>query len=165
MEHWGGNGTYPLNRSYTYGFQEQERQEETGWNSFKWRNYDASLGRCFNVDPLSEAYGNQSHYNFSENRVIDAREIEGLESQVINEQGDMIVNGYSLSHTEYTKGTDGTININEIVVGNRQPNISYNFSSSQLNNVPTMGPTPHTFGNTLQDFRNSQAPGGIVGDF
>lgn len=89
MEHWGGNGTYPLNRSYTYGFQEQERQEETGWNSFKWRNYDSSLGRFFNVDPLSEVYAYQSHYNFSENRVTDAREIEGLEADILNEsEGD-----------------------------------------------------------------------------
>lgn len=130
MEHWGGNGTYPLNRSYTYGFQEQERQEETGWSSFKWRNYDPSLGRFFNVDPLSEAYAYQSHYNFSENRVIDAREIEGLESQVINEQGDMIVNGYSLSHTEYTKGADGTINIAEVNLGTFSAPSNQNNSSN-----------------------------------
>lgn len=89
MEYWGGNGTYPINRSYSYGFQEQERQEETGWNSFKWRNYDASLGRFFNTDPLSEVYAYQSHYNFSENRVTDAREIEGLEADLLNEsEGD-----------------------------------------------------------------------------
>lgn len=87
MEYWGGNGTYPVNRSYTYGFQEQERQEETGWNSFKWRNYDPTLGRFFNVDSLSEVYAYQSHYNFSENRVIDAREIEGLEAKEVNDTG------------------------------------------------------------------------------
>ena len=62
----------------------QEKQQETGWNSFKWRNYDPSMGRFFNVDPLSEKYAYQSHYNFSENRVVNAREFEGLESVVIN---------------------------------------------------------------------------------
>ncbi|MBE4948324.1 hypothetical protein [Chryseobacterium culicis] len=41
--------------------------------------------RFFNIDPLSEKYAYQSHYNFSENRVIDARELEGLESVKINE--------------------------------------------------------------------------------
>ncbi|WEK69067.1 MAG: DUF6443 domain-containing protein [Candidatus Chryseobacterium colombiense] len=80
LEYFGANGTYPLNRSYFYGFQEQERQEETGWNSFRWRNYDPSMGRFFNVDPLSEKYAYQSHYNFSENRVVNSRELEGLEA-------------------------------------------------------------------------------------
>ncbi|WP_336717108.1 DUF6443 domain-containing protein [Chryseobacterium mucoviscidosis] len=79
MEYFGANGTYPLNRQYFYGFQEQEKQEQTGWNTFKWRNYDPTMGRFFNVDPLSEKYAYQSHYNFSENRVVDSRELEGLE--------------------------------------------------------------------------------------
>lgn len=43
------------------------------------------VGRFFNVDPLSEKYSYQSHYNFSENRVVDARELEGLEKVQINE--------------------------------------------------------------------------------
>ena len=43
------------------------------------------VGRFFNVDPLSEKYAYQSHYNFSENRVINAREIEGLEAEDTNE--------------------------------------------------------------------------------
>lgn len=37
------------------------------------------VGRFFNVDPLAEKYSYQSPYNFSENRVIDGRELEGLE--------------------------------------------------------------------------------------
>ena len=42
------------------------------------------IGRFFNVDPLSERYEYQSHYNFSENRVIDGFELEGLEVVLIN---------------------------------------------------------------------------------
>ncbi|KFF01818.1 hypothetical protein IX38_15055 [Chryseobacterium luteum] len=53
--------------------------QETGWYSFKWRNYMPDVGRFFNIDPLSEKYAYQSHYNFSENRVVDGRELEGLE--------------------------------------------------------------------------------------
>lgn len=68
--------TSPLN----YKFQEQELQE-SGFYSFKWRNYMPDVGRFFNVDPLSEKYAYQSHYNFSENRVVNAREIEGLEAK------------------------------------------------------------------------------------
>lgn len=33
---------------------------------------------------MSEKYSYQSHYNFSENRVVDARELEGLEAVHIN---------------------------------------------------------------------------------
>jgi RHS repeat-associated protein len=74
-----GQGSYK-----NYKYQEQELQE-TGFYSFKWRNYMPDLGRFFNIDPLSEKYSFQSHYNFSENRVIDARELEGLEAVLIND--------------------------------------------------------------------------------
>ena len=74
-----------FNTVYNYKFQEQERQNELGlnWDSFKWRNYDYAIGRFMNIDPLSEKYAYQSHYNFSENRVIDARELEGLEAEIL----------------------------------------------------------------------------------
>lgn len=39
------------------------------------------MGRFFNIDPLSEKYSYQSHYNFSENRVVDNVELEGLEGE------------------------------------------------------------------------------------
>lgn len=65
--------------NYKYSSQGQEKQMETGWSSYRWRNYDAAMGRFFNVDPLSEKYAYQSHYNFSENRVVDNVELEGLE--------------------------------------------------------------------------------------
>uniref|UniRef100_UPI000ACB6785 RHS repeat-associated core domain-containing protein n=1 Tax=Chryseobacterium sp. CCH4-E10 TaxID=1768758 RepID=UPI000ACB6785 len=66
------------NPAYQYKFQGQELQE-TGWYSFKWRNYMSDVGRFFNIDPLAEKYNTWTPYAFSGNRVIDAREIEGLE--------------------------------------------------------------------------------------
>lgn len=68
--------------SYNVKYQGQERQDELGlnWDSFKWRNYDYALGRFMSIDPLSEKYAYQSPYNFSENRVVDCRELEGLEA-------------------------------------------------------------------------------------
>jgi len=120
-----------LSPDYTYSFQEQEKQQETGWYSFKWRNYDPTMARFFNVDPLSEKYAYQSHYNFSENRVVDGVELEGLEASIINKAGDMNINGYGLSHSEYTQGSDGTINIQEVVV-------TYN-PTSHLNSMSAPG--------------------------
>lgn len=72
-----GTGSYK-----NYKYQGQELQE-TGFYSFKWRNYMPDVGRFFNVDPLTEEYPTWSPYVFSGNRVIDAREIEGLEPHVL----------------------------------------------------------------------------------
>lgn len=64
-----------------YKYQGQERQDELGlnWDSFKWRNYDYAIGRFMCIDPLAEKYTYNSPYAFAENRVIDGRELEGLE--------------------------------------------------------------------------------------
>ena len=73
------NAFNSLSPNYLYAFQEQEKQQETGWHSFKWRNYDPSFVRFFNIDPLAETYAYQSPFNFSENSVVAHRELEGLE--------------------------------------------------------------------------------------
>lgn len=65
-------------------FQDQERDETTGWVQFKWRNHMPEIGRFFNIDPLSEKYVYNSTYAFSENRLIDGVELEGLEWYGVN---------------------------------------------------------------------------------
>ncbi|PWN72240.1 hypothetical protein C1631_006475 [Chryseobacterium phosphatilyticum] len=72
--------------NYTYSSQGQEKQRETGWSSYRWRNYDSAMGRFFNVDPLAETYHTWSPFAFSGNRVVDARELEGLEPKKVNEE-------------------------------------------------------------------------------
>ena len=79
LEHNGYNNINSSLTSYKRSYQGQEKQEETDWLSFKWRNYDPTFARFFNVDPLSEKFTYNGVYNFSENRVIDGRELEGLE--------------------------------------------------------------------------------------
>ncbi|WP_244428681.1 RHS repeat-associated core domain-containing protein [Flavobacterium sp. B17] len=83
MKHEGYN-SLAGNSAYKYKYQGQELQTETGWYSFKWRNYMPDLGRFFNIDPLAEKYNTWTPYAFSGNRVIDARELEGLEPVEIN---------------------------------------------------------------------------------
>ncbi|PKP23960.1 MAG: hypothetical protein CVU03_14105, partial [Bacteroidetes bacterium HGW-Bacteroidetes-2] len=72
--------------TYKYKFQGQEHQDEFGlnWDSFKYRNYMPDIGRFFNVDPLTEKYNSWSPFAFSGNRVIDARELEGLEPHSVH---------------------------------------------------------------------------------
>jgi RHS repeat-associated protein len=62
-------------------FQGQEHIDELnlGWDSFKWRNHQPDIGRFFGIDPFSEKYVYNSPYAFSENDVVAAIELEGLE--------------------------------------------------------------------------------------
>jgi len=71
-------------------FQGQEHIDDLGlnWDSFKWRNHQPDIGRFFNVDPLADKYVYNSPYAFAENRVIDGRELEGLEW--VNAKGQQI---------------------------------------------------------------------------
>jgi RHS repeat-associated protein len=68
---------------YRYGFQGQEMDNEIKGvgNSinYKYRMHDPRIGRFFALDPLAPKYPHNSPYAFSENRVIDGIELEGLE--------------------------------------------------------------------------------------
>uniref|UniRef100_UPI00286AD418 DUF4329 domain-containing protein n=1 Tax=Flavobacterium sp. TaxID=239 RepID=UPI00286AD418 len=81
---------------YQYKFQSQERQDELGlnWDSFKWRNYDFAIGRFMSIDPLTEEYHTWSPYVFSGNRVIDSRELEGLEPLSVHSTMDAAANNF-----------------------------------------------------------------------
>ena len=50
------------------------------WVQFKWRNHDPQIGRFVEIDPLSDKYVYNSTYAFSENKVTNDVELEGLES-------------------------------------------------------------------------------------
>ncbi len=104
------NYTVTTQNAYQYKYQGQELQE-TGFYSFKWRNYMPDVARFFNIDPLAEKYPTWGPYVFSGNRVIDARELEGLEAVVLtNIEGKMIVD----FHVKVTPKSDMTTqNIND----------------------------------------------------
>lgn len=74
---------YSSSESYRYQFQNQEVDNEIKGSgnsiNFKFRMHDPRLGRFFAVDPLHKKYPWNSTYAFSENRLIDSRELEGLE--------------------------------------------------------------------------------------
>jgi len=77
--------------NYRYGFQGQEMDNEIKGEgnslNYTFRMHDPRVGRFFVTDPLEKSYPWNSPYAFSENRVIDAIELEGLESfRVIKEQ-------------------------------------------------------------------------------
>jgi RHS repeat-associated protein len=71
-------------RAYLYGFQGQERDNEFKGDgnsvNYKYRVHDPRLGRFLSIDPLAPKYAHNSPYAFSENIVINAIELEGLEA-------------------------------------------------------------------------------------
>jgi len=70
---------------YRYGFQGQEMDNEIKGEgnsiNYTFRMHDPRIGRFFAVDPLFKQYAYNSPFAFSENRVIDAVELEGLEQR------------------------------------------------------------------------------------
>ncbi|MEO6175601.1 MAG: deaminase domain-containing protein [Flavobacterium circumlabens] len=78
-------------KEYRYGFQGQEKDDELKGEgnsiNYTFRMHDPRIGRFFAVDPLTKEYPHNSPYAFSENRVIDAVELEGLESARLSFQG------------------------------------------------------------------------------
>ncbi|MEC3906135.1 papain fold toxin domain-containing protein [Tamlana sp. 2201CG12-4] len=69
--------------SYRYGFQGQEKDDEIKGEgnslNYKFRMHDPRVGRFFAVDPLERDYPYYSPYVFSGNKVIQFKELEGLE--------------------------------------------------------------------------------------
>ncbi|WP_146744006.1 RHS repeat domain-containing protein [Aequorivita antarctica] len=81
-------GRHANTSNYRYGFQGQEMDDEIKGEgnsiNYKYRMHDPRVGRFFAVDPLAHDYPWLSTYQFSGNRVIDAVELEGLETYLIH---------------------------------------------------------------------------------
>lgn len=94
------NTTEPFHNGnlHRYGFQGQEKDDEIKGEgnsvNYKYRMHDPRIGRFFSLDPLAPNYPWNSPYAFSENRVIDGIEWEGLEVALIGKQSSV---GFVLS--------------------------------------------------------------------
>ncbi len=81
---------------YRFGFQGQEADNKIGGLgqhlNYTFRNYDSWAIRFGAIDPLAGKYPYWSPFAFSGNRVIDSRELEGLEPaySIYNKDGHVI---------------------------------------------------------------------------
>jgi outer membrane protein OmpA-like peptidoglycan-associated protein len=73
--------SWSVGSGYRYGFQAQEGELEisTGTICFSFRVDDTRIGRFFTLDPMLYRFPELSPYAFSGNRVIDAKELLGLQ--------------------------------------------------------------------------------------
>jgi predicted alpha/beta-fold hydrolase len=125
------------------------------------------MGRFMNIDPLSEKYSYQSHYNFSENRVIDARELEGLEAVKLNEGTKNLiiaVQGWSggnpaKGHTQIKSENVAKNSFSRTLMeayGSRSDTQVAVFSASMNSR------TPDDISKSIQDFRKMSPDGKLV---
>ncbi|QJP35152.1 RHS repeat-associated core domain-containing protein [Nonlabens sp. Ci31] len=76
-----------------FGFGGKELQDELGleWMDFHARNYDASLGRWMNVDPLAEKFVAWSPYVYVHNNPINMTDPTGMEAEWVPDQNGNLI--------------------------------------------------------------------------
>ncbi|AXG67853.1 Rhs_assc_core: RHS repeat-associated core domain protein [Kordia sp. SMS9] len=79
MKHKGYNNAI-VGRDHNYGLGDKEEQSELGleWIDITARNYDASLGRWMNIDPLTEEMLRHSPYNYAFDNPIKFYDPNGM---------------------------------------------------------------------------------------
>lgn len=109
------NSVQNVRINYVYGFQGQESDDEIKGEgnsyNYTYRMHDPRIGRFFAVDPLAPQYPHNSPYAFSENRVIDGVELEGLEYKNMTNLGQVYRTkewGTITNTFDFTGGGKGT---------------------------------------------------------
>ncbi|WP_394748247.1 fibronectin type III domain-containing protein [Spongiimicrobium salis] len=62
---------------YRYNGKEEQDELDLDWIDYGWRNYEASIGRWFNIDPHSENYFTYSPFNYVMNMPLMATDPDG----------------------------------------------------------------------------------------
>ncbi len=73
-------GSGRLKNNYKFQGQELNDNFDVYYYEFKYRQHDLQIGRFTQIDPLSDKYEYNSTYAFSENKVTNHIELEGLEA-------------------------------------------------------------------------------------
>jgi RHS repeat-associated protein len=168
LKHEGYN-TVKIGVENKYKFQGQERQDELGlgWDSFKYRNYDYAIARFMSIDPLTEKYRDWGPYVFSGNRVVDAREIEGLEPDILfGSEKDALKNfGQQYNGKSIKQGVEYGTNVYRTTAADggtyyyyEEPNVgnaaSVKYPSTLFNEGERVS-TVHAHGEYLEEYDNN----------
>jgi RHS repeat-associated protein len=141
-----------------FSFQNQERDDEIKGEgnsvNFKYRMHDPRVGRFFAVDPLTSKYPWNSTYAFSENRLLDGVELEGLEyNPLVNnplramaEEFRRLFQGVSSKGSEEASGSVTMHDKAHVKIGNASANAYWGYSYKLASNFEAF------FANQSTDF-------------
>jgi RHS repeat-associated protein len=90
---------------YKYKYNSKELQNELGlaWYDYGARNYEASLGRWMNLDPLSEKYTEWTPYNYTMNNPVRYIDPAGLDTLDVTRNKNGI---WKVTNYQRAKGND-----------------------------------------------------------
>ncbi|MCA6421552.1 MAG: hypothetical protein IM568_01895 [Flavobacterium sp.] len=119
---------------YRYGFQGQEKDDEIKGEgnslNYTFRMHDPRVGRFLSLDPLSAQYPHNSPFAFSENRVIDGTELEGLE--FLDSKVARIKMTYGAAMINLDNVNAPTFNMLHTVVNDEKGNYQYRYVNQDL---------------------------------
>lgn len=157
--------------NYRYSVQNQEHHDEIrgkgNYINYKYRGYDPRIGRLdWLVDPLAKDYPWNSPYAFSENRVLDGVELEGLEFLPAGKSTVL----YTWSPGSYSGGnTNKTImykNVNHDITKKAFYNLMNDFFGERQANQGTIDRTQRLMiFQTIESFQNKNNIQGRYGAF
>jgi RHS repeat-associated protein len=78
-----GGRSWSQNRSYRFGFNGKETDEETGLQDYGFRIYHPAISKFLSVDPLAPDYPWYTPYQFAGNKPIAAVDLDGLEEHIV----------------------------------------------------------------------------------
>ena len=140
--------SYSLTTHDRYLFQGQEMDNEVKGEgnsvNYSFRMHDPRFGRFFAIDPLVSKYPHNSPYAFSENRLIDGIELEGLEVHLQNQSNSDGSTNQSGDY-DFSQGSNQTPNVT-------QSSPFYVFSSNgSFENLNKAGYQPSDFVGPLSE--------------
>ncbi|WP_243721238.1 DUF6443 domain-containing protein, partial [Aquimarina spinulae] len=118
MTHSGYNTTL-RGRNHNYGFGNKEEQDELSlaWLDFGARNYDASLGRWMNIDPLAEEFYTYSPYNAMMNDPIGYIDPDGRSAEWVPGTDGKAITYSEDANGNLTVSDNATADTKQIVAG------------------------------------------------